>query len=76
MEQPSTVLTKFKSYKAEYTRVWLWLDTGKRAHVDDTFTTRQGTSKAKTFMEQPSTVLTKFKSYKAEYTRVWLWLYT
>ncbi|CAB1109142.1 unnamed protein product [Ectocarpus sp. CCAP 1310/34] len=27
MEKPSTVLTKFKSYKAEYTKVWLWLDT-------------------------------------------------
>ncbi|CAB1104165.1 unnamed protein product [Ectocarpus sp. CCAP 1310/34] len=27
MEKPSTVLTKFKSYKAENTKVWLWLDT-------------------------------------------------
>ncbi|CAB1111567.1 unnamed protein product [Ectocarpus sp. CCAP 1310/34] len=38
--------------------------------------TRQGTSKAKTFMEKPSTVLTTFKSYKAEYAKVWLWLDT
>ncbi|CAB1120653.1 unnamed protein product [Ectocarpus sp. CCAP 1310/34] len=30
MEKPSTVLTKFKSYKAEYTKVWLWLDTNDK----------------------------------------------